>query len=210
MSQRTGRLITFEGGEGAGKSTQIVRAATWLRGQGLEVRLTREPGGTPGAETIRELVLGGQADRWNAMTELCLMMAARSDHLDRLIRPALADGVWVLSDRFHDSSRVYQGIAGELGLATVDTMHGPLLDGAVPDLTLVLDLDPSTGLARREFAGDGSRFEAKTPAFHQAVRDGFRRLAALEPGRFAVIDAQRPTATVAAEIEAVIAERLLA
>lgn len=209
MSQTLGRLITFEGGEGAGKSTQIVRAATWLRGQGLKVRLTREPGGTPGAESIRDLVLSGKADRWNPMTELCLMMAARSDHLDRLIRPALAEGAWVLSDRFHDSSRVYQGIAGELGLDAVDAMHKPLLNGNAPDLTLLLDLDPNDGLSRRELAGDGSRFEAKTLAFHKAVRDGFRELAAGEPERFAVIDAAQPASAVASAIEVAITKRLL-
>ena len=145
-----GRFITLEGGEGAGKTTQLRRLVDYLGRAGQNVRATREPGGTQGAEEIRTLVTGGKVDRWHPMTELLLMMAARSDHIERVIRPSLARGEWVVSDRFHDSSRVYQGLAGGLGLDTVDRLHEPLLDGVLPDLTLILDLPVETGLARRK------------------------------------------------------------
>lgn len=190
--KRRGRFITFEGGEGAGKSTQIQRLRAWLEDRGQDVVVTREPGGTDGAEAIRELVLSGDAGRWHPMTELLLMMAARSDHLQKKIRPALNRGETVLCDRFFDSSRVYQGIAGSVGLDAVDRMHEPLLREGRPDVTILLDLDPQAGLSRRSHAGGGSRFEAKKLDFHQAVRKGFLELAQAEPGRFRVIDASLP------------------
>ncbi|MCB1834395.1 MAG: dTMP kinase [Geminicoccaceae bacterium] len=197
-----GRFITLEGGEGAGKTTQLRRLVDYLGRAGQNVRATREPGGTQGAEEIRTLVTGGKVDRWHPMTELLLMMAARSDHIERVIRPSLARGEWVVSDRFHDSSRVYQGLAGGLGLETVDRLHEPLLDGVLPDLTIILDLPVETGLARRGNEGGGGRFEAKDRGFHEAVRQGFRELAAREPRRFAIIDASVGVDEVSRQIEA--------
>lgn len=207
-SNQHGLFITFEGGEGTGKSTQIKLLAAWLEDQNHQVCLTREPGGTPGAEAIRELVLSGHVERWQPMTELLLMMAARSDHLDRKIRPALTRREIVVSDRFFDSSRVYQGIAGAVGLAAVDKMHDPLLGDDRPNLTLLLDAPPSFGLKRREQAGGGSRFEAKSSDFHEKVRQGFLQLAALEPKRFCVVDATLSIDAVHAVICTKVAELL--
>jgi len=197
---RRGRFITLEGGEGAGKTTQIGLLEEHLRGSGHDVMTTREPGGTPGAEQIRGLVTNGPVDRWHPMTELLLMMAARSDHVERVLRPSLTAGFWVISDRFHDSSRVYQGLAGGLGLDVVDRLHEPLLVGTLPDLTLVLDLPVETGLARRHAGGGAGRFEAKDHAFHETVRKGFLELSRREPRRIRVVDATLPVAAVARQI----------
>lgn len=150
----------------------------------------------------------GAADRWAPSTELLLLAAARDDHVRRVIQPALAAGSWVLCDRFVDSTRVYQGIAGAIGIDRVDRLHELLLPDLGPDLTLLLDLDPATGLARRGIGGAEGRFESKGEAFHRRVRDGFRRLAAMEPGRFAVIDAAQPPERVADAIRAVLSQRL--
>lgn len=208
MTER-GRLITFEGGEGAGKSTQLLRLAEALDDAGIDVVATREPGGTAGAEAIRALVTEGAADRWSPLTETLLFLAARRDHVERLIEPALARGRWVLCDRFIDSTRVYQGLAGTLGLDLIDRLHGVILDRLGPDLTLLLDLPVEMGLGRRQAAGDANRFEQKMTEFHQAVRDGFLDLAAQEPRRFAVIDAEPSPEEVAVSIVAVVADRLL-
>jgi dTMP kinase len=150
---------------------------------------TREPGGTPGAEAIRALIVHGPAERWRPLSELYLFLAARDDHLHRLVLPAIDRGAWVLCDRFADSSRVYQGYAGGLGVELVDTLHGPLLAHTRPDLTLLLDLPVEVGLARCRARGDLARFEAKDQAFHERVREGFLLLARREPERFAVVDA---------------------
>ncbi len=195
-----GRFVSFEGGEGAGKSTQIVRLAETLKDCGIDVVTTREPGGTEGAEAIRSLLVQGSTDRWHPMTELLLMMAARDDHLRRVIRPALAGGSWVLTDRFHDSSRVYQGLAGSCGLEIVDRMHEPILENTWPDLTILLDIDVDQGLARRATAGGAGRFEARQRNFHESVRQGFLTLAQREPERFRVIDATLDADAVAASI----------
>ena len=203
----TGRLITFEGGEGVGKSTQIRRLATGLAKAGVDVVMTREPGGTSGAEAIRDLVTEGKADRWSPMTETLLFLAARQDHIERLIEPALARGRWVLCDRFIDSTRVYQGIAGTLGLDLIDRLHRTIFDRLAPDLTILLDLPIETGLARREAAGEANRFEQKVTEFHQAVRSGFLDLAAREPERFSVIDAAPAESDVAALIEQAVMRR---
>lgn len=184
-----GRFITFEGGEGAGKSTQSRHLAERLRGCGLEVRLTREPGGTDGAEAIRELIVHGPAERWRPLSELCLFMAARDDHLHRAILPALTSGEWVVCDRFADSSRVYQGYAGGLGLDLVDRLQEPVLGEHMPDLTLLLDLPVETGMARCAERGAMARFEAKGRDYHERVRRGFLALAAMEPDRFVIVDA---------------------
>jgi dTMP kinase len=169
---------------------------------------TREPGGTPGAEAIRALLVQGAADRWAASTELLLLVAARDDHVRRVIQPALATGKWVLCDRFVDSTRVYQGIAGGLGIERIDRLHALLLPELRPDLTLLLDLEPRLGLARRGAEHAEGRFESKGPDYHACVRDGFRRLAEAEPGRFAMIDAAPPPAQVAEAVWAAVSARL--
>lgn len=202
-----GRFITFEGGEGAGKSTQSRRLADRLRACGLEVLPTREPGGTDGAESIRELIVHGPAERWRPLSELCLFMAARDDHLHRAILPALARGQWVICDRFADSSRVYQGYAGGLGLDLVDRLQEPLLGQHLPDLTLLLDLPVETGMARCAERGDMARFEAKGRDYHERVRQGFLALAGLEPDRFVVLDAAASEAEVAAAVWDAVAAR---
>lgn len=202
-----GVFITFEGGEGAGKTTQLQALRRVLEARGVNATATREPGGTAGAEAIRDLVLGGVVERWSHGVEALLMTAARLDHVERLIAPALAAGGWVLSDRFSDSTRVYQGIAGGLGTARIDALHDLFLPSPRPDLTLLLDLPAAQGLARRAGAGGGSRFEARDTAFHERVRAGFLELAAAEPGRFVVIDAAAPAEAVAARIEAAVLAR---
>ena len=207
MTKR-GRLITFEGGEGAGKSTQILCLAVSLAEAGVDVVTTREPGGTVGAEAIRALVTEGTADRWSPCTETLLFLAARQDHVERLIEPALAAGRWVLCDRFIDSTRVYQGLAGTLGLAFVDRLHQAIFDRIVPDLTLLLDLPVEIGLARRGAAGDANRFEQKVTGFHQAVRNGFLELAGAEPERFAIVDAEPKPDVVSAAIIDIVRQRL--
>ena len=174
-----GKLITFEGIDGSGKSTQGKRLAESLRALGQTVTLTREPGGIPGAEEIRRLVLEGATDRWSAETEILLFTAARRDHLEKTIRPALARGEVVISDRFADSTRIFQGITrGDLS-DTVDRLH-TLMIGVEPDLTLLFDLDPALGLSRANArAGTELRFEDMGLAFQQKARAGFLALAAL-------------------------------
>lgn len=203
-----GRFVTFEGGEGAGKTTQIARAAAWLAGRGLSVLQTREPGGTEGAEAIRRLLLEGEPGRWTGRGELLLVLAARVEHLDRVIEPALAAGSWVLCDRYLDSTRVYQGMAGGLGLEFVDRLQQDVLGLRLPDLTLVLDLPVEQGLARRHADGASSRFERKGPAFHARVREGFRTLAAAEPARIALVDASLSPDEVALAIRELLVARL--
>ena len=202
-----GTFITFEGGEGAGKTTQLQALRRALGRLGIAVTATREPGGTAGAEAIRDLVLGGAVERWSHGVEALLMTAARLDHVERLIAPALAAGRWVLSDRFSDSTRVYQGIAGGLGRERIDALMDLFLPRPRPDLTLLLDLPVEAGLARRAGAGGGSRFEARDLAFHERVRTGFLELAAAEPARFVVIDAAEPEERVGARIERVVLDR---
>jgi dTMP kinase len=184
-----GRFISLEGIDGSGKSTQGRRLADRLRAAGQPVTLTREPGGSPGAEEIRRLVLEGAADRWSAETEILLFTAARRDHLEKTIRPALARGDVVITDRFADSTRVFQGLTrGDL-TATVDRLHA-LMIGVEPDLTLLFDLDPGEGLARATARpGAELRFEGMGLAFQTRARAGFLALAAAHP-RFRVIDAQ--------------------
>lgn len=204
-----GRFITFEGGEGAGKSTQVKRLAARLSGDGREVVTTREPGGSPGAESIRELVLKGAADRWSPLTETLLMYAARRDHIERVIRPALDRGAWVICDRFADSTRAYQGSAGGVDGRLIDALEAHVLDGARPDLTLVFDLPVEVGLERAHVrAGSEMRFESKGAAFHQRLREAFRDIAAREPERCALIDATSSMDAVEAAVWAAVAQRL--
>ncbi|WP_309087958.1 dTMP kinase [Phenylobacterium sp.] len=205
-----GRFITFEGGEGAGKSTQVKRLAARLEAQGLEVVTTREPGGSPGAETIRDIVLKGAADRWSPVTETLLMYAARRDHIERVIEPALTRGAWVVCDRFADSTRAYQGAAGGTDPGLISALETHILQGVRPDLTLVFDLSPEVGLERAHArAGAEMRFESKGMAFHQRLRDGFRAIAAAEPERCAVIDAEAPMDAVEAAVWTAVSDRLV-
>lgn len=202
-------FITFEGIDGSGKSTQARLLADHLRAQGRDVVLTREPGGSPGAEEIRRLVLEGDPDRWSAETEILLFTAARRDHLERVIAPALAAGRIVISDRFADSTRMYQGLSrGDLR-AVVDQLHA-LMIGREPDLTFVIDMDPEAGLARaRGRNGTEERFEDFGAGLQRKMRAGFLALAAEFPARCRVIDGNRPAEAVAAEI-AVLAGTALA
>jgi dTMP kinase len=203
---RPGRLVTFEGGEGAGKSTQIERLAAALRAAGFDPLVTREPGGTPGAEQIRQLLVEGPPDRWLPLSEALLLLAARHDHVVRRIAPALADGRWVLCDRFMDSTRVYQGVAGAVGEAVIDRLHATVLGDLRPDLTVILDVPVATGLGRQRAAGR-QRYEQMTKAFHERVREGFLALARAEPGRCVVVDATRPVDGVADEVRELVARR---
>lgn len=185
-----GRFISFEGGEGAGKSTQVARLVAALGERGVDVVKTREPGGSPGAEAIRNLVLNGEVERWSSMTETLLMFAARSDHLERTIRPALEAGKWVICDRFADSSRAYQGAGGGVPSAFIEQLDAAIVGADQPDLTLIFDLPVEVGLERAFGRGlFETRFESKGVAFHQRLRDGFAAIAAAHPQRCRVIDA---------------------
>ena len=203
-----GCFITLEGGEGAGKSTQLPRLVAWLEGRGLEIVATREPGGTDGAEAIRTLLVDGPAARWLPSTELLLVAAARDDHLQRLILPALARGAWVVCDRYLDSTHVYQGIAGGVPAASIDRLHDEVMRVRRPDLTILLDLPVDLGFSRRGAGGRSGRFEAKGERFHAMVRAGFLELARREPRRFAVVDATRPVDETALAIREVVTGRL--
>jgi dTMP kinase len=203
-----GLFLSFEGIDGSGKSTQARALADRLRAQGRDVVLTREPGGSPGAEEIRRLLLTGEPDRWSAETEILLFTAARRDHLERTIRPALARGAIVICDRFADSTRVYQGVArGDLR-ALVDRLHA-LAIGVEPDLTFLIDIDPATGLARATArAAAELRFESMGLAMQHRMRAAFLALAAGNPGRFRVIDGAAPPEAVAAAVDRALAPRL--
>ena len=207
-----GVFITFEGGEGAGKSTQIARLAATLRERdGREVVTTREPGGTPKAEAYRAALLRGVAKPFGPFAEALMFAAARIDHVEGLIRPALARGAVVLCDRFADSTRAYQGAAGGLEPALIASLERVTLGSLRPDLTLILDLPPQEGLARaraRGRAGEApDRFEAEALAFHERLRAAFRAIAEVEPGRCRVIDASPGPDAVEAAIRAAVAAR---
>lgn len=218
-SPSDGIFITFEGGEGAGKSTQVRRLAEHLRARTPRaVVVTREPGGSPKAERLREALLAGVAKPYGPFAEALLFSAARIDHLDSLIKPALARGSVVICDRFADSTRAYQGAAGGLDDATLLALERVVVGETRPDLTLILDLAPETGLARARRRGrtaaDGTggrepdRFEAEALDFHERLRAAFRGIAEAEAGRCVVIDADRDPEAVAAAILAAVAERL--
>lgn len=204
-----GQFITFEGGEGAGKSTQVRRLVERLQAEGLEAVATREPGGSPGAESIRDLLVRGSADRWSAVTETLLMYAARRDHIERVIRPALARGAWVVCDRYADSTRAYQGAGGGTDPAFIAALETFVLEEVRPDLTLILDLPVEAGLSRAAArSGAETRFESKGEAFHQRLRGGFLAIARAEPGRCRVIDATGPIQTVEAEVWAAVSAQV--
>ncbi len=208
MSSR-GRFITLEGGEGAGKSTQARLLAAWLGGKGISATLTREPGGTPGAEEIRNLLVTGAVGRWDPLTETMLHYAARREHMARLILPALEAGQWVICDRFIDSTTAYQGYGQGIDLGIIAELRQAVLGDFAPDLTLILDVSPATRRVRTAARpGNEDRYERMSEAFHDRVRAGFHAIAQAEPGRCAVIAADKGIAAVSADIEAAVAKRL--
>lgn len=196
-----GRFLSLEGGEGAGKSTQSRLLAEALEARGIPVVLTREPGGTEGAEAIRGLLMQGAVNRWSAHAEALLFAAARADHVEKLIRPSVASGSWVICDRYVDSTRAYQGVQ-DIDDAAILALHGFGSKGLMPDRTFILDLPEGAG-AERANARDGGahdRFGARGPDFHAAVAAQFRRIAAAEPERVRVIDASREKSDVTASL----------
>jgi dTMP kinase len=206
---KPGVFITFEGGEGGGKSTQIRRLADRLRARGRAVIATREPGGSPGAEALRTLLVTGAADRWSPLSETLILYAARSDHLERVIRPALAEGAAVLSDRFADSTRAYQGAGGGIDPAFIAELERRVLGPTRPDLTLILDLPAEDGLARAGRRGDEeTRFEDKGLAFHRRLREEFLAIARHEPERCRLIDASQDVEAVAAAVWSAVVETI--
>lgn len=197
-----GRFIALEGGEGAGKSTQIALLADYLRARGRDVVVTREPGGTIGAEAIRALLVQGEKDRWGAEAEALLMCAARADHVARVIRPALARGAWVICDRFVGSTLAYQGAGRGLAREGLVALHNFATDHLWPDLNIILQVDAATGLARAQTSGGEDRFENIGADFHQRVAQGFADLCAQDPAHFCRIDAKGTPEEVAAKIRA--------
>lgn len=203
-----GRFITLEGGEGAGKSTQIQVIKDYLLTRGNDVVVTREPGGTSEGQEIRNLLVSGDKDKWSPLSETLLILADRAAHLERIIRPALAEGKYVVCDRFFDSTKAYQGVAGGLGLDVIHNLQQAVLGTTLPDVTLLLDIDPEKGLRRAQERGGELRFESKTLAYHRTLRNAFLDFAAQEPDRIFVIDADRDVEAVSADILAVLDERL--
>jgi dTMP kinase len=221
-----GKFITFEGGEGAGKSTQARLLKLSLEQRHKLVRLTREPGGSEGAEQIRKLLVEGEPQRWTALTETLLFLAARVDHVARVIEPSLASGAWVICDRFADSTFVYQGIARGVGVENIRRISDPIFGTFEPDLTIILDIEPHEGLARASARGlplfdedDSttgtiahqlieSRFERFTIEFHQKLREAFHDIARTEPDRCVVVDGRAAAERVATDVWRVVEERL--
>ncbi|HYD98610.1 MAG TPA: dTMP kinase [Alphaproteobacteria bacterium] len=219
MTAGRGRFITVEGGDGAGKTTQVRLLAEDLRALGLRVMLTREPGGTPGAERIRELLVRGPVEGWDPVTEALLHFAARRDHLVRSVWPVLDRGDWVISDRFADSTMAYQGYGQGLERQAIDRLYGIAVGHFKPDLTLILDVPAEKALDRaRARQGDAAalgtqaagedRYERLDQSFHERLRQGFLNIARIDPKRCAVVDAQGDVATVRSRIRAVVAQRL--
>ena len=208
MTDPRGRFISIEGGEGAGKSTQVGLLVAALDRAGIPVRVTREPGGSPGAEAIRRLLLEGEGERWDAISEALLLVAARRDHVARLIAPALAQGVWVVSDRFADSTMAYQGYGKGVAFDDLATLHRLALGDFAPDLTVILDLPVETGLARAAARSAADRFERLDHDFHEKLRQGFRQIAAENPTRCILIDASGDPQTVHSAVIAAVEQRL--
>lgn len=204
-----GKFITFEGGEGAGKTTQIKLLADELKAQGIDPVITREPGGAPAAEVIRSLLVEGEVERWQPMTEALLNYAARLEHVKETIQPALASGRWVVCDRFADSTIAYQGFGHDLGREKIEKLHELVMGGLAPDLTVILDLPVDEGLNRAgSRGGKEDRYERMGKDFHQRLRDGFLDIARRNPERCAVIDATHSPEDVQKKIKSLINNRL--
>jgi dTMP kinase len=207
-----GRFITFEGGEGSGKSTQIKTLAERLKGAELRTLVTREPGGSPGAEVIRHLLLSGMGKLLGPEAETLLFAAARDDHVHAVILPALEQGIWVLCDRFFDSTRVYQGRLGKVDLKVLNAIQRVTIGDLKPDLTIILDVPVEVGMQRaaaRRGGGAPDRFEAEDIEFHEGLRDAYRQIAAAEPQRCVLIDANAAAGVVAARVWTALGDRFL-
>lgn len=205
----TGRLITFEGGEGAGKSTQVSILVERLRNAGRHAIATREPGGSPAAENIRETLLSGKVKQFGPFAEALLFSIARQDHINTVISDALARGQWVVCDRFLDSTRAYQGATGGVPAPVISALERLTLHGVMPNLTIVLDIPVEEGLARMaRRRGAPDRFESQDISQHERIRKAFLDIAEEEPGRCVVIDARKPEALVAEDVWEAVAERL--
>jgi dTMP kinase len=203
-----GRFVSIEGGEGAGKSTQVGLLVAALGRAGISAQASREPGGSPGAEAIRRLLLEGEGERWDAISEALLLVAARRDHVTRVIAPALAQGVWLVSDRFADSTTAYQGHGRGVALEDLAILHRFALGDFAPDLTVILDLPVDIGLARAAARSAADRFERLDRDFHEKLRQGFRQIAADNPSRCVLVDASGDPKTVHQAVLAAIEERL--
>ncbi len=204
-----GKFITLEGGEGAGKSTQVEFLITLLKARGIPVISTREPGGSEGAELIRNLLVQGDVHRWDSITEALLMNAARRDHLKTLIMPALEKGTWVICDRFADSTLAYQGYGHGVALNYLNAIYELIAGSLTPDITFIFDLDPRLGLERAKSRGDKEdRFERMPLEFHDRIREGFRRIAQTDLNRYILIDASLDRQTIAAQLKEYIEQRL--
>jgi dTMP kinase len=209
---KRGRFITFEGGEGSGKSTQIKTLAERLNGAELRTIVTREPGGSPGAEIIRHLLLSGMGKLLGPETETLLFTAARDDHVHAVIEPALEQGIWVLCDRFFDSTRAYQGRLGKVDPKVLNAMQRVTIGDLQPDLTIILDVPVEIGMQRaaaRRGAGAPDRFEAEDVKFHEGLRDAYRQIAAAEPRRCVMVDANAAPGVVAARVWTSVRDRFL-
>ncbi len=211
MADRWGYFISFEGGEGSGKTTQMRLLVDWIEqvAPHLQPLTTREPGGTEAAEDIRTLLVTGAANKWRSATEAMLMSASRHEHVENVIRPALAEGRIVISDRYKDSTTVYQGLVGGVDAASIAALHHLSCNGLAPDITFLLDMAEEEGLGRAvERGGDETRFESKGQSFHAAVRKGFLDLAAAEPDRFFVLNATASIDEIAFKIRSTVGQRL--
>ena len=206
-----GLFITLEGGEGAGKSTQVTRLREWIEARGHKCIATREPGGAPGAEMVRKLLVEGPVERWDGVTEALLHFAARREHLRSTVLPAIGSGTWVVSDRFADSTMAYQGYAQGVPREQIEALHRVVLGDISPALTLILDIPVEEGLIRARARSGGAgedRYERMGQEFHERLRAGYLDIAVREPDRCVIIDASRPVDLVAAAIRAAICERL--
>ena len=209
--QFPGKFITLEGGDGSGKSTQARLLSEFLANNSINTLLTREPGGAPGADEIRELILTGEPDRWDAVGETLLFYASRRNHLRLAVWPALEKGQWVISDRFSDSTMAYQGYGNQLGEDVVQQVHDFAVGKFKPDLTFIFDMPAKEGLRRTDDRlHNEDRFEKMDIAFHERLRDGFLDIAQKNPDRCVVIDATKPIDSIQAELRRIIQERLLA
>ena len=205
-----GRFISFEGGEGAGKSTQIQLLADYLQAEGKKVLITREPGGSDGAESIRTLLVTGDVNRWDGITEAMLVFAGRRDHYERVIKPALQSETYVLCDRFADSSYAYQGAGQGVDRLVLDQLYTMACENFRPDLTLILDMPVSVSIERAiARGGDEQRFENMERDFHERVRQEFLKIASAHPERCVVIDAEHPIKSIATDIQCTVMERFL-